>query len=84
MYGRYLILTLQYCLLPHLAYSGINALYNTSLTSQTSSINVCLGIVINVYLLGSIVGIAAMTRGLRANELMLMIEDEYEQSRYVD
>lgn len=35
MYGRYFIMTLQFCLFPHMAYSAVNALYHSSLDSQT-------------------------------------------------
>lgn len=67
MYMRYFILTLQFCLLPHMAYSAINALYHSSLTSQTSTINVCLAIFINIYLLGIISIIFMLSRSLKPN-----------------
>lgn len=67
MYYRYIILTLQLCLLPHMAYSSVNALYNASLTSKTSALNVCLAIVINVYLLGLIIILFMLTRRIKPN-----------------
>lgn len=67
MYFRYLILTLQICALPHLTYSSVNALYNSSLTSQTSSINVCIAIFINIYIAGLIVALFWGTKGLKPN-----------------
>ena len=67
---RYIILTLQLCLIPHISYSAINALYNTTLTSQTSSINVCLAIFINIYLLGLMSIIFMLSSNTRPNQLM--------------
>lgn len=67
MYIRYIIITVQFCLLPHISYSAINALYNSSLTSQTSSINVCLAIFINVYVIGVIVAVFLLTRTVVPN-----------------
>lgn len=67
MYIRYFIITLQFCLLPHMSYSAINALYHSSLTSQTSSINVCLAIFINVYFIGIIFAVFLMSRAVVPN-----------------
>ena len=57
MFYRYFILTAQLCLAPHLWFSTISALYSSSLTSQGSSINVCLAIFICIYLLGLLTAI---------------------------
>lgn len=35
MYARYFTVTLQFCLFPHMAYSAVNALYHSSLNTQT-------------------------------------------------
>lgn len=67
MYYRYTLLTLQLCLLPHMAYSSVNALYNASLTSKSSALNVCLAIVINVYLLGLIIILFMLTKRSKPN-----------------
>lgn len=80
MYLRYLIVTVQFCLLPHMAYSAINALYNSSLTSQTSSINVCLAIFINVYLIGLITALFLLSKSLTPNEIMIQSEEAIEVS----
>lgn len=80
MYIRYIIITVQFCLLPHISYSAINALYNSSLTSQTSSINVCLAIFINVYVIGVIVAVFLLTKAVVPNQLMLQLEEIAEVS----
>lgn len=71
MYFRYVTLSLQFCLLPHMAYSAVNALYHSSLNSQTESINVCLAIFINVYLLGLIAALFIMAKNLKPHPLMI-------------
>lgn len=65
MYGRYAIITLQLCLLPHMTYSAVNALYNSSLTSQNYAINVCLAIFVNVYNAAFVAALFAITADLK-------------------
>ena len=71
MYSRYVILTIQFCLFPHMAYSSVNSLYHSSLTSQASSINVCIAIFLNVYLLGLISALFILTKQMKENQLMI-------------
>lgn len=80
MYFRYGTITLQFCLLPHMAYSAVNALYHSSLTSQSSSINVCIAIFVNVYLLGLIAALFIISKQIKPNELMLEADQEDEDS----
>lgn len=67
MYFRYFVLTVQLCVLPHMSYSAINALYNSTLTSQTSSINVCIAIFVNIYILGLIAALFIGSKSLKPN-----------------
>ena len=50
LYVRYFIVTAQLCLCPPMWYSSIYALKTASMTSQGSSINVCLAIFVSIYL----------------------------------
>lgn len=72
MYLRYIIITIQICLLPHISYSAVNAFYNTTLTTQTSAINVCIAIFINIYLLGFMIALFLLARGLNSNDLVAL------------
>ena len=67
IYLRYFIVTIQLCLLPHMSYCSINALYNSSLTSQVSAMNVCLAIFITAYLIGFIASLFIFTKSLTPN-----------------
>ena len=51
MWARYFMVTVQLCLAPGMWYSSVYALRSASMTSQGSSINVCISIFISIYLL---------------------------------
>ena len=51
MWARYFMVTVQLCLAPGMWYSAVYALRSASMTSQGSSINVCISIFIAFYLL---------------------------------
>lgn len=70
MYLRYLIITIQICLIPHISYSTVNAFYNTTLTTQTSAMNVCIAIFISIYLLGFMISLFLLASSLQQKELI--------------
>lgn len=80
MYLRYVIITIQICLLPHLSYSAVNAFYNTTLTTQTSAMNVCIAIFINIYLLGFMIALFLLAHSRRQNEIVAAHDSEKEES----
>ena len=60
LYFRYFTISLQLIAFCHLAFSGLNALSHSSLTSQIGAINVCIGIFVSVFAIAILVTLWAL------------------------
>lgn len=78
MYLRYLIISIQICLIPNMAYCSMKSLTYFSLDSSSTvssiGINVCLGLLVHVYLIGFMVIIFVLSKRNKPNIIMILSE----------
>lgn len=73
MYVRYIILTVQICLIPNVAYCAFKSLLYSSFDSLAAiAINTCFAIAINFYLIGFIVVLFLITKRTRPSIIMIL------------